>query len=117
MKEIARLHIRVLPWTFSSKLGEGFVLLLYKIVNKIGVIKTISHYGKVVGAISMFRGVILTLIVDPAWQRRGIGTKLVQENLGTLFVYTEEASLGFYKKLRFKEILKIGKTIFLWRKK
>lgn len=117
MEEVVRLHIKSLPNTFSSKLGFGFVHFLYRLVNFFGKVQTIKREGRVVAVMSSFCCVILTLAVDAQWQRRGLGRELVESLPGMLFVYTQASSLGFYRKLRFEQLLKIGKTIVLWRKK
>jgi ribosomal protein S18 acetylase RimI-like enzyme len=81
----------------------------------VGFVYTVKSDKKIIGAISGFGRVILTLVVDPAWQRKGIGTKLMQKVAGNILVYTEACSIGFYQKLGFKRIFTIGRTIFLWR--
>ena len=116
MREIAKLHIRALPSTISSRIGIGFVNFLYMIVGKIGFVETVKRGDKIVGVISGVSKLILTLAVDPEWQHHGIGSQLIKSRKGRLWVYTQSSSVGFYKKLGFKEIVKIGKTILLWRK-
>ena len=116
MGEIAKLHVRALPNTLSSRIGPRFVGLLYKAVSIIGFVEKVSKNGKIVGAISGIGSLILTLVVAPIWQHKGIGSELIKSREGKLFVYTREASAGFYLKLGFKKIFTVGQTIFLWRK-
>ncbi len=115
MKEIAKLHILALPHTWSSRKGEKFVEFLYKVVKSMGYVNVELREGRVVGAISGIGKLILTLVVEPSWQRGGIGRHLITGLSGKLFVYTEECSVGFYKKMGFVQIGKVGKTIFLCR--
>ncbi len=116
IEQIAKLHVAALPHTNSSKRGVGHLSKLYKIVEKIGYIKVVKKDKKIVGAISGIGGVILTLVVSPEWQRKGVGKELVNKLIGKQWVYTEECSKGFYEKMGFEKILQIGKTIFLCRK-
>ena len=116
MREIAELHVKALPHTMSSRVGVGFVNFLYMIVGKIGFVETIKRSDKIVGVISGVGKLILTLAVDPEWQHHGIGSQLIKSRKGRLWVYTQDKSVGFYKKLGFSEIIKIQKTILLWRK-
>lgn len=116
MREIAEIHVKALPHTFSSKRGVGFVAFLYKIVSYLGFVETVSKNGKIVGVISGIGSLILTLAVEPNWQHMGIGSELVKARKGKLFVYTQEPSAGFYLKLGFEKIFTLGRTIFLWRK-
>jgi ribosomal protein S18 acetylase RimI-like enzyme len=116
MQDIAKLHIRALPHTLSSRMGEGFVSFLYYLVSRFGEIREVRRDGKIVGALSMIGPWILTLVVDPSYQHKGIGREMVEELSGRRYVYTEENSRGFYQKLGFKVMCKIGKIIFLWRK-
>ena len=116
MREIAEIHIRALPSTISSRIGIGFVSFLYMVVGKIGFVETVKRSSKIVGVISGVGKLILTLAVDPEWQHHGIGSQLIKSRKGRLWVYTQNKSVGFYKKLGFSEITKIQKTILLWRK-
>jgi GNAT superfamily N-acetyltransferase len=116
MREIAKLHVLALPHTLSSKRGEKFVEYLYKIVSWLGYVKYVKREGRLVGVISGIGRVILTLVVDPEWQRQGIGRELVGQLTGRRYVYTEECSYGFYEKNGFVQIIKLGKIIFLWKK-
>jgi GNAT superfamily N-acetyltransferase len=116
IREIAQLHVRALPHTLSSRIGVGFVSFLYAIVSVIGFINTTRKNHKIVGAISGIGPVILTLVIDPQWQRKGMGSALVDGQSGSLWVYTEACSVGFYKKMGFQEIKNIGKFTLLWRK-
>lgn len=115
-KDFAKLHIRALPYTASSRRGERFVSFLYKIVETVGFINYVKREDRVVGIVSGIGKLILTLAVDPEWQRQGIGKELVGSLDGTLFVYTNAEGLGFYKKMNFRELVQFGKVIFLWRK-
>lgn len=116
MREIAEIHTKALPHTLSSRIGIRFLSFLYTVVSKAGFVKTITKNGRVIGVISGIGKLILTLAVDPDWQHQGIGSTLVTSRKGRLWVYTEACSMGFYKKIGFSEFLRIGKTIFLWRK-
>lgn len=116
MREIAELHIRALPHTLSSRIGIRFVNFLYAVVSTIGFVETVKKDGRVVGVVSGIGKLILTLAVDPDSQGQGIGSQLIKSRKGRLWVYTEECSVGFYKKLGFSMITRIGKTILLWRK-
>lgn len=116
MKEVAKLHIKALPHTMSSRIGVSFLNFLYMVVGKIGFVSTTKRNGKIVAVISGVGKLILTLVVDPEYQNKGIGRALVNERVGPLGVYTEECSRGFYIKLGFREIQRIGRIIFLWRK-
>lgn len=115
MRELAQLHIRAMPHTWNSRRGATFVSCLYFLVSTIGYIGTEERGGHVVGAISGIGKLILTLVVDPGWQNQGIGRKLVSKLGGNVWVYTEERSLGFYQKLKFREVIRIGKIIILWK--
>lgn len=114
--QVAKLHIRALPHTWSSKRGERFVGSLYRLVYKLGYIKHIDRHGEIVGVISGIGILILTLVVDPQWQRKGMGRELIARVPGKRLVYTEECTKVFYEKMGFKQIFRIGKTIILWRK-
>ncbi len=116
MRQIARLHIRALPQTWSSRRGERFVEYLYKSVQRVGYVKWIKREGKTVGAVSGVGQLILTLVVSPEWQRRGVGREIIRGLPGRRYVYTEEASRGFYEKMGFSKIIQMGKIIFLCRK-
>lgn len=116
IREIAALHVRALPHTLSSRIGVTFVGWLYRTVQLIGYLKTEQIEGKIVGVISGIGPLILTLAVEPDCQRQGIGKKLVNSLPGTRYVYTEDCSRGFYEKVGFKQMLKIGNLIILCRK-
>ncbi len=116
IQQIAKLHIRALPHTSSSKRGEQYVENLYKLVLKLGYIKHIDRQGEIVGVISGIGILILTLVVDPQWQRKGIGRELMALVPGKRLVYTEECTKVFYEKMGFVQIVRLGKTILLWRK-
>lgn len=116
MRRIARLHILALPHTLSSRMGEGWVAWLYGVVGRVGYIRTVKREGKIVGVMSGVGRVILTLVVDPAWQRKGIGRELLGKLQGVQYVYTEECSVGFYTKMGFHNVGKLGGTILLCRK-
>ena len=116
MREIAELHARALPHTASSKRGVGYLEKLYFIVAKMGYVKITMRDKKIVGVVSGIGPLILTLVVDPEWQRRGIGRELLGELEGQRVVYTEECTTGFYEKIGFRKIIRLGKVIFLWRK-
>lgn len=116
IETIAKLHIKALPHTFSSRRGVKFLTWLYKIVSIIGYVKTAKREGKVVGAISGIGSLVLTLIVDPTWQRKGIGRELLAGLKGRRFVYTEECTATFYEKVRFAKLIQVGKVVVLWRK-
>ncbi len=116
MREVARLHIQTLPHTTSSKRGVDYVAGLYKIVERVGYVKTIKREEKIVGVISGIGALILTLVVDPKWQKKGIGRELIAGLVGKQYVYTEGVSSGFYEKMGFSRILQLGRTIFLCRK-
>lgn len=116
MQEVAKLHIRALPYTWSSRQGERFVAWLYGVVARVGFVKDTKRQGKTVGVVSGIGKWILTLVVAPEWQRKGIGRELLGGLPGKRYVYTEEESRGFYEKMGFKRIARIGKVIVLWRK-
>lgn len=116
MREVAEMHRKALPHTLSSRIGVKFVQFLYKQVAKIGFVKTVEKKGQIVGAVSGVGSLILTLVVDPLWQRQGVGSELIGKLNSNLWVYTERESVGFYKKLGFREIMRIGRIILLWRK-
>lgn len=116
MREVAKLHIRALPHTWSSRRGVWFVASLYKIVERLGFVKKVEREGKMVGVVSGIGEWILTLVVDPEWQRRGIGRELIAQLSGRRYVYTDECSVKFYEKMGFEQIIRVGKVIFLWRK-
>lgn len=116
MAQIARLHIMALPHTWSSRRGERFVANLYKIVERLGYVVYAQRGGEIVGVVSGIGKWILTLVVDPDWQRRGVGRELLDQLGGERYVYTELSSVGFYQKLGFRQIMRLGKIIFLWRK-
>lgn len=114
--EIAKLHIRALPHTWNSRRGERWVGWLYRIVQRLGYVKTVSRQGLVVGVIAGVGQLILTLVVAPEWQRKGVGSELLAGMEGKRLVYTEDRSVGFYEKAGFKRMWQWGNIIFLWRK-
>ncbi len=114
--QIAKLHIRALPNTWSSRRGERFVTFLYKLVERMGYIKYARRDDNIVGIISGVGKLILTLVVEPSWQRKGIGKELISSLEGERFVYTNQSGVGFYEKMKFKKIGQIAKVIFLCRK-
>lgn len=116
MRQVAKLHIRALPHTWSSSRGECFVEFLYRVVARLGFVKYAKRKEKTVGVVSGIGKLILTLVVDPDWQRTGVGKELIEQLLGKRYVYTEESSVGFYEKMGFERILRLGRIIFLWRK-
>lgn len=116
MKNIAKVHISALPHTLSSRMGEGFVASLYRVVSRIGYVKYAKRGEKLVGVASGIGEWILTLVVEPEWQRRGIGRELLVQLSGRRYVYTDECSVKFYEKMGFEQIIRVGKVIFLWRK-
>ena len=116
MSEVAKLHIRALPQTWNSRRGEHFVASLYSVVSRIGYVKYVKREEKIVGVASGIGKWILTLVVDPERQRRGIGRELMGQLSGRRYVYTDECSVKFYEKMGFTQILRLGKVIFLWRK-
>jgi GNAT superfamily N-acetyltransferase len=115
-RQIAKLHIAALPHTSSSRRGVEFVAKLYHIVRRIGYVKTVKREGEMVGVVSGISRWILTLAVDPARQRRGIGKELLAMIPGRRYVYTEECTVGFYEKQGFAQIIRWGKVTFLCRK-
>lgn len=116
LKEIAVLHAKVLPHTSSSKKGINYLMLLYLVVQTLGYIKVKRIEGEIVGIISGIGPVILTLVVDPSWQRKGIGRELVSKLKGKRLVYTEECSVKFYEKMGFIKLGCIKGLYFLWRR-
>ncbi|MEI8232473.1 MAG: GNAT family N-acetyltransferase [bacterium] len=117
MRQVAKLHIQALPYTWSSKRGEKFVDSLYQIVKVMGYVKTVKRGGEIVGVMSGIGPLILTLVVAKDWQRKGVGKELIDQLKGVQLVYTNKESVGFYEKIDFVRIGQIEKTIFLWRKK
>ncbi len=115
LREIAELHARVLPHTTSSKRGLKFLRFLYRLVESFGYIKTKKVGRKIVGLISGIGPVILTLVVAPEWQRKGIGRELVTNLSGKRLVYTEACAVKFYEKMGFRKLICIKGIHFLWR--
>ncbi len=116
IKQVAKLHVLALPHTSSSRKGVKYLTALYNIVSKIGQLKIVKREGKIVGAMSIFGNLILTLVVHPDWQMQGIGREMINQLSGTQWVYTEQCSVGFYEKMGFVKKFEIGETIFLCRK-
>lgn len=115
MRAVALLHERALPHTVNSRRGVRYLEFLYSLVGKVGTVLTIVKEGQVVGAISYIGPLILTLVVDPIWQRKGVGTELLKRVRRKCLVYTEESTAGFYEKQGFGQLIRIGKVILLWR--
>lgn len=115
-KAIAELHIRALPYTWNSRRGVGYVAMLYRLVQSLGYVKTISRDGQVVGVVSGIGSLILTLVVDPAWQHRGIGKELIAKLSQSQLVYTNESVAPFYEKQGFIRVARVREMVFLWRK-
>lgn len=116
MREIAKLHILALPHTLSSRRGERFVEILYAIVKLLGYVECSYREGRVIGVVSGIGPWILTLVVSPDWQQRGIGSELLRKLPGRRYVYTEKCSVGFYEKMGFEKTFSTSSTIFLCRK-
>lgn len=91
------------------------VAWLYEMVGRVGYVKTAKREGKVVGAISGVGPLILTLVVAPEWQKRGVGRELLNGMSGRRVVYTEECTVGFYEKMGFRRLGGLGGIIVLWR--
>lgn len=89
---------------------------LYGLVGKLGYVKTVRREGRIIGVISGIGKWILTLAVEPEWQRQGIGGELVKGRAGRLYVYTKDDAAGFYQKMGFEKVAQLGGTVFLWRK-
>lgn len=115
MEEIAQLHKMALPHTLSSRIGVRWLKLMYEVVRRVGYVEVEKRGGKIIGAISGVGKLILTLVVNPEWQHKGIGKTLISQRLGVRWVYTNMCSVGFYEKMGFERKITIGKTIFLRR--
>jgi GNAT superfamily N-acetyltransferase len=96
-------------------MGEKFVYFLYYVVSGLGHIKTVKRDGKLVGVAAFVGPWILTLVVEPSWQHRGIGREIIGDLKGRRYVYTEKESVGFYTKLGFKIIYRLRGVFFLCR--
>lgn len=116
MRSIAVLHMAALPSTWSSRRGGRFVAFLYQVVACFGFVHSVKRHGRIVGVVSGIGPIILTLVVDPVWQRKGVGSELLAGLTGKRVVYTQEDSVGFYEKKGFVRIFRVGNLIFLCRK-
>ena len=112
---VGELHTLALPHTWSSRRGVAYVAWLYRLVNRFGFVQYATREGEIVGVISGIGRLILTLVVHPKWQGKGIGSLLISKLAGTRYVYTEAQSLGFYRKMGFIIVGKFG-TYFILRR-
>ena len=116
IEKVAKVHIAALPDTVSSRLGVEFVSFLYRIVRRVGYVLVVEKGGGVAGVVSGVGRLILTLVVVPKWQRRGVGRELIALLPGRRYVYTRAESVGFYQKMGFGRWFTLGEMIVLCRK-
>lgn len=70
-----------------------------------------DNFSKIVGTVSLVKNRVRKLYVDPDYQRRGIGTKLVREieqkaverGYSYVFLTADPDVVGFYQKLGYKK--------------
>lgn len=115
MREVARLHQSALPHTFNSRLGVKWLTWLYTLVAKVGSVETVVREHKIVGAMGRVGSVVVTLVVHPEWQRRGIGRELLARVEGVSYVYTENCTVGFYEKMGYTQKGKMGEITWMKR--
>ncbi len=85
-------------------------------VRKWGYVSCARSNEEIVGVVSGIGSLILTMIVEPARQRQGIGRELIAHLRGMRYVYTTVVGEGFYQKMGFVRLWQVGSLIFLCRK-
>lgn len=120
-EEILQLY-HLVGWTNYTKNPEMlksafqnslFVYGLYKKNNLIGLIRGVGDGYSII--------YIQDIIISPDYQRRGLGTKLINYILEkykevyqlVLSTDNEEKTIAFYKSLGFEELKDIGCTSFM----
>ena len=117
MEQVVAIHRKGLPHTLSSRMGKLFLRCLYELVRKVGYVLIEERGGKIVGVTSGVGKLILTLVVDPLFQRQGVGRELINHLPGERWVYTESGSVEFYRKMGFSDKRQMGNISILRRLK